>query len=177
MSFRRKDCKLPSLWCGNGGIPTKHPSSDSFYTQPGTRYDCLRKGFGAGKAITENKNINNTSLRNIKFVGERYEQRFRAQRVRNLLQLENKARKMTPEDFKRWLHKVLQTKGGKIDQRTYNSVLIYLDDAGIQKLPKCHVFSGNPSRRGSIQSHPTPNSEDEGSQLLSEEESTEEILL
>ena len=62
----RKDCQ--KIYCGKS---RKLPSG---YTKMGERFDCLKKGFGAGKSTGEGKlivkvgDLSNLDLRGLKFI-------------------------------------------------------------------------------------------------------------
>ena len=174
MSFRRRNCAIPRLWCGNGKVNFRKKVNDGFYSREGTRYECLKIGFGAGKHSLENPS--STSLKNIKYIGEIYEDSFRRKDIGSLKELKRVSKKMTVNDFKRLLQQILKKKDGTVDNRAYNSVLIYLDDVGIKKLPACYAFT-RPSKQDSNRSTRAPSSDGGGSHSQLSDDSTDEIIL
>lgn len=138
MSFRRRDCAIPRLWCGNGNIKYDKKIPDGFYNREGTRYECLKSGFGAGKASADE--VSRQSLRSIKYIGEYYEDKFKRKKVNTVAGLKRKAENLGKAKFKKFLVSVLKRKDGAKDTKAYNSVLIHLDDMGVKELPKCHKF-------------------------------------
>lgn len=137
MSFKLQECSIPVIWCGNGDMPKKKVSSDTHYYKTGTRYECMKKGFGAGMHTERKANLPDSSLQNIKYVGDVYEERFKSQNINTISQLLNYSLKSTPRQIEALLREVFKRKKSGVDQRAYNSTLIYLYRHGNGNLPKC----------------------------------------
>lgn len=106
---------------------------DVVYTRRGTPYECMKKGIGAGAAIERKKKLSPRSLQHIKYIGDVYERRFKKYaQITNLDDLIDSPPTATQ------LAKIVTKKGGRVDPRAFNSVVMYL-------------YSHNPSyRRGEI---------------------------
>jgi hypothetical protein len=138
MAFNKKSCAIPTVWCGDGKMPTAHKDG-MFYTREGTRSECVKKGFGAGKYQERNAHLPKTSLLQIKYVGETYEGKFKRYGITSTTQLlkEFKSSKANPSMIEKTLKDIFTKKDHKLDQRAYNSTLLYLYGNGIGKLPQC----------------------------------------
>lgn len=139
MNKFEKRCKIPVLYCGDKEeLPEEGPSENEYYARKGTSGECLKKGFGAGMYSERNKNLPNTSIRNIKYVTEVQEENFKSMGVKNLSQLKKEAKK---GNFKDTLKAVL-LKNGVFDKRAYNSVLLWLYNHGTdeKELPTCYAL-------------------------------------
>lgn len=141
-NFRRRDCAIPTVWCGNGPVPKRRPK-DGWYTGPGSLHRCLQKGFGAGKAASEQPRIPSGSVREIKYIGEYFEKRFCQKGIKSLNHLKKYAERKGPERLEIFLREILVSKRNVFNTKAYNSVLIYLDDEGVDLLPSCHNFREN----------------------------------
>lgn len=140
MTFNFRDCIIPTVWCGNGNIPTK-VSEDKKYSRIGTRLECMKKGFGAGMYSEKKKLLSPESLQNIKYVGEIFEQNFKKNNIHTLDDLVEFAKKKRSSEIKKVLYKVLEKKNKQFDKRAYNSVLLYLFHHGGKDLPLCRRIS------------------------------------
>lgn len=139
MSFNKKACAIPSVWCGDGPMPSSRYKDSIFYTREGTRSECVKKGFGAGKYQERNAHLPKTSLLQIKYVGEVYEEKFKKYGISTTTQLlkEFKSSSASTSTIEKTLKSVFTKKDNKLDQRAYNSTLLYLYGNGIGKLPQC----------------------------------------
>lgn len=140
MSFDEKRCMLPSVYCGNGPLP-RTSKDGTKYTKKGTPYQCLQKGFGAGKIQEELKNVSATSLRRIKYVTAEHEKAFQKEGIRNLNSLKTKIRGLSLEEIKKLFRKVLKKKGST-DNKAYNMCLLWLFQHGVSDLPSCVAIKG-----------------------------------
>lgn len=141
MSFNIKKCDIPSIWCGDSKIPKgRNAKQNIYYYKVGTRYECLKKGFGAGKYNEIRSTLPKNSLRRISYVGKVYEKNFKLSGISTLNQLESKMKRKSPKQIKILLKKVFTKKGGAFDERAYNSTLIHLYINGITNLPDCMVI-------------------------------------
>lgn len=144
MPFRFEDCAIPVLWCGDDdNIPKRKSKDETYYYATGTRSQCVKKGYGAGKYETLREGLPKGSLQYIKYVGDKYESNFKKEGVRNLTELTTRIRSLDSTGIKRLLTKVFTQKGGKLDKRGYNSTLMYLYRNGIDSriLPSCHKIN------------------------------------
>lgn len=131
MSFRAKDCEIPTIWCGKGA------AKGSKYKGKGTPLQCLKKGFGAGKYTEIKKNLPEDSLQQIKYIGEKYEKKLKNKGIKNLKELKSFARKSSKTGIEMTLKRAFKNSANKIDYRPYNSALLYLHKEGIKTLPQC----------------------------------------
>ncbi|MDB4769340.1 hypothetical protein OAG24_00095 [bacterium] len=134
MPFDRKKCVIPTVWCGDGKMPSISPK-DSIYVRPGTRYECLRKGFGLCQV--KSRSIKPTSVQNIRYVGDTYEKNFKKNGISSLDKLVTEFKKYTKKEKERILIKVFTKKGGSFDLRSFNSTILFLHDNKVKNLPTC----------------------------------------
>lgn len=128
MPFDPKKCEIPTVWCGKKQKPG---------VVLGDRYQCMRKGFGAGMYSEIKKLLPKDSLRHIKYVGEYYEDRFKRIGIRNINELVYRLRSMSATQIRNLLLGVFTNKGGKYDYRSFNSTLMYLYTKKVVDLPSC----------------------------------------
>lgn len=130
--FNPKECEIPKVWCGKGTRP-------SAYSKTGTPYDCMKIGFGAGMHSERNKHLPPNSLQNIKYVGETFEKRFVKRKIPNIPSLLKFATKSSKTQIENLLKEVFTRSNNGLDNRAYNSTLMYLYGHGIAsiKIPKC----------------------------------------
>ena len=113
-------------------------SSMSYYYKAGTRFECMKKGFGAGTHIEIKKKLPSESLQQIKYVGKIYENNFKGQHINNLKQLRKVcSQKKSSKEIEVLLKKIFSKKGGGIDKRAYNSTVLYLVKIGVRHIPNC----------------------------------------
>jgi hypothetical protein len=141
MSFDVDRCSIPTVWCGSKSMPSRKKGEDKYYVRRGTPHECMKIGVGAGIYSERKKGIPATSLQNIKYVGEVYEKNFMKKRIRSLNELIKYASTHSSADIKKTLSSVFKKKGGAIDQRAYNSTLMYIYRRGIHELPQCLKIS------------------------------------
>lgn len=134
-SFDIKDCAIPQIWCGESETPPK--KKGDVYYKTGSRYECLKKGFGAGKHTERKENLDADSLQQIKYVGDKHEADMKKRGINNISDLLAKCRKNTLEQNKSLLQDILTKSNKVIDARAYNSTLLYLYSRGITKIPTC----------------------------------------
>ena len=135
--FRETDCYIPKVWCGKEDNYPQGYHNDSYYIRAGERHECLKQGIGAGIATA--KKHPPTSLQSIKYIGEKYNESFKDAGIKNTSDLKKETKKRTPAQIKSLLESILSKKNGRkkiIDQRAYNSVILYLYRGGIST-PKC----------------------------------------
>ena len=138
MAFRFSDCAVPTVWCGNGAVPQRDPESDTRYRRAGTRVECMRKGFGAGKYTEISRRLPAHSLRKIKYLSVDHDARLRDAGITRLNHLVHYAQTHAPEEINEFLQEIF-TQGGTqpLDRKAYNSTLVYLYRHGVGELPRC----------------------------------------
>ena len=135
--FNISECVIPTVWCGNGQPPKRKFENKMYYYKIGNRYECLKKGFGAGMYTEKRRNLPGSSLQQIKYVGEIYEKKFRASGINTLSTLRKRMLQKTTSEMKSFLKKIFTRKGGTLDKRAYNSTIMYMYRNGNRSVPKC----------------------------------------
>lgn len=133
MPFDRKKCIYKPVYCGTKKLDTTK------YSKKGTGYECLKQGFGVADWTNRKKGLSETSLQQIKYVGPVFEENFKKKRIYSLRSLLTKMDSMTASEKKKLLKEVFTRSNGCVDYRGYNSVLLYLDDKRVTRLPKCET--------------------------------------
>ena len=137
--FDPLQCLIPTVYCGDKDMPPKYKIGDkNIYRGKGTPRECFTKGFGAGMYSTKSNDDTN-SLQNISYVGEQYEKNFKKLRpqIINIEELIYYCKVNSKDKIKEMLRNVLVKKNGIVDEKAYNSTLMYLYDSGVSKLPDC----------------------------------------
>ena len=132
-------CLIPTVYCGTrDNIPVYKVGDKTIYTAKGNVKQCMQKGFGAGRNSVKIVEGNN-DLKNIPYIGEKYEKNFKKLRpqIKNIDELEYFCKVNNKTTIRETLRKALIKKNGVVDEKAYNSVLRYLYDTGISKLPVC----------------------------------------
>ena len=124
-------CQVAEKWCGVGKYPKKDPAKFQYYTSVGTPYECLKKGIGAGKAMSEKRDPG--SVRNLKYIGEVYEKRLSTRGIKSLKDLYEKC---TESNFGNILRRSL-LRNKVLDKRAWNSILWHLMSLGYQLNIQC----------------------------------------
>lgn len=133
--FKEEDCIIPEIWCGNEDKPPK--KKGSVYYKTGSRYECMKKGFGAGTHIERKANLSPSSLQQIKYLGEIYENSFANMGIKNLNQLVSQMKVKTSTEISSILKRALTKKNGVLDTKAYNSTVLYLHRHGVSSSPPC----------------------------------------
>lgn len=128
---------IPTIWCGAAdAVPAGRG-----YARVGTRHECLKKGFGAGKYAEQRRHFPATSLRQIAYIGEVYAQRFADVGVNTLAQLAGAVNALPDALAVRayLVPKLTRAGHGGLDRKAYNSVLLWLHAHGVppDQLPVC----------------------------------------
>jgi hypothetical protein len=134
--FNVQKCDIPTIWCGESNIPPKKRKDGNYYYKTGTRYECLKKGFGAGSHTEKNKNLGPKSLQQIRYIGETHERQFINAGIKNTDDLLKYVKGKNKEQVEKFLKTVLK-KGKSIDTRSYNCVILYLYKNGNTNVPEC----------------------------------------
>ena len=140
--FDPSKCLIPTAWCGKGPVPAKRKDFklNVKYVREGSKDECLQKGVGVGVHIERRKGLSQTSLQNIKYVGEVFERKFIEEGIADTRALLRRVNSLTKEQNKALIARVTTKKDGRIDHRAYNHVLLWLYENGVSgsKLPLCH---------------------------------------
>ena len=139
--FDTDNCLIPTVYCGKGNIPRK--KNGKRYVRRGTPTECLRQGLGAGIYQEKNKQLDQHSIMNIKYVGEYYERKFRRQNISSLADLKNHVINMNPTQINTFLEIVCKNRQGHVDKRVFNSVVLFLYLEGIRWVPNCKYIDNN----------------------------------
>jgi hypothetical protein len=135
--FNPAACAIPQLWCGESENPPKKLDDDTYYFKTGTRYECMKKGFGAGTHIERKNNLSPKSLQQIKYVGEKHEADFKKAGINSTDALVKEMRVKTSSEIASILKRILTKANGVLDTKAYNSTLLYLYKHGNGGLPAC----------------------------------------
>ena len=135
--FKKEDCYLPTIWCGESNVLPKKGKNDTYYHKVGSRYECLKQGFGAGTHTERKQHLSITSLEQIKYIGESHNKAFGKVGINTTTQLISILKKKSVTEIEKTLKSVLEKSDGNVDVRAYNSVLLYLYRNGVGDLPAC----------------------------------------
>ena len=137
MSFNKSSCIIRKIYCGNGNIP-KNTKLEK-YSRKGSLHECLKKGYGLAQAEINNKNLSNTNLKQIKYIGPVYEDNFKKYKIKTINSLIKKMNSLSANEKKNLLNKILLKSNNTIDQKAINSILLFLDEKGVKNLPSCKI--------------------------------------
>lgn len=129
VSFDKKRCEVKTVYCGNGSPTKKH-------SRKGTQYECLKKGFGSGLWSEKTKHLSKNSLQRIPYVNGTIEIRLSSYGIKTMTQLKLFMRRLDMEEKREFLYDMCMDKG-VMDFKAYNSILLFLFDNSVQKLPSC----------------------------------------
>ena len=135
--FDEKKCDIPTIWCGESDKPPKKRKDGSYYYKTGTRYECMKKGFGAGSSIEKKEHRPKDSLQQIKYIGEKHEKNFKKKGIKTTTALIKYCKGKDPKEIEKFLKGALKNSNGVTDTRSYNCVLLYLYKHGTGNLPSC----------------------------------------
>jgi hypothetical protein len=135
--FRVQDCLIPTVYCGKKKKIPKTNNNNQRYVRRGTRSECLRKGVGAGVYSERDKHLSNSSLQRIMYVGPYFEQQFRDNGIRTINGLIKRAKKIRKGRLENLLEDICTNRDGRVDRRTYNSVVLHIYKMGITWVPNC----------------------------------------
>lgn len=139
--FNPKDCAIPNVWCGKGNPPSRKKEDETYYFRTGTRYECMKKGFGSGMHSERNSNLPETSLQKIKYVGKTYEEKFARRGIDDVVRLVEIVRDLSAEEVHEILSDIFSKRNGGLDKKAYNSTLLYLYHHGNGILPQCQKIT------------------------------------
>ena len=133
MPFKKNDCIIRKTYCGTGKLPQDH-------YRKGTPNECLRKGYGAADWNTKKKNQSPNSLQQIHYIGGTFDARFKRFKIYTQKSLLTRMQSLSAPEKRILLKKVLVKKDGVVDQRAFNSVVLFLHSHKIKNLPSCSVY-------------------------------------
>ena len=128
-SFDKSRCEIKTIYCGNGTATKKH-------SRKGTQYECLKKGFGSGLWNERMKHLPKNSIQRIPYVNDTIESRLMQYGIKTQTQLKMFMRRLEKDEKKEFLYDMCMDKG-RMDFKAYNSILMFLFDNSIQRLPAC----------------------------------------
>lgn len=132
--FKIEDCQIPTVWCGKGNIPRR---TKTRYVRTGTRFECMKKGYGAGSNEEKVKHLPVNSLQHIKYIGDKYEKNFITSGYRTTTELVQKMKKKSQKEMESDLLKICKKVTGATDWRAYNSTIEFLYLQGVRHTPNC----------------------------------------
>ena len=132
MSFKKEDCIIKEVWCGDAGKEIDKKK----YSGKGTALQCLKKGFGAGANQERLKSLPQNSLQRIKYVGETYEERFEVADITTTTKLISEMKKRSKDKIEKFLKSIYTRKDKGLDMRAYNSTILFLHERGVD-VPRC----------------------------------------
>lgn len=138
-------CGIPTVYCGNKTpIPKKNLQQNLKYERTGNKTECLKKGIHTGIYLERNKDLPEDSLKNIKYIGDYFEEKLISKRINTIQQLINKIKISSKNNNKTFLENISKNRVGNIDYRVYNSIIHYIYHNSNQntsnKLPECKVL-------------------------------------
>lgn len=137
MTFNKKDCFIPTVYCGKGDFQETNKNTNNYiYTKKGSSYECLKKGFGAGMWNERKKDIGKYSLLQIPYVNDDIERNFKNYGIRNTQQLINDMKKLSKNQMNKALRSICKIKN-KICFKSMNSILLFLHENNVKQLPQC----------------------------------------
>lgn len=135
--FNYDKCAIPTVYCGNNkDLPPKKQGSNTYYLRHGTGFECMKKGYGAGSSTERSKGLSPYSLQQIPYVGPKYEENFKKNKVETITDLMDYDQ--NPKQLSVLLERVFLKKNGAFDEKAYNSTLMWLYKRGIKNLPECY---------------------------------------
>lgn len=137
MAFDPDKCYIPTVYCGNAEKKYPYVENDNLYTGKGSGYQCLQKGIGGAIARENKKNLPADSLQTIRYIGPKFEEKFREENILSTKQLIDFARKKSSAQIRALLERVLTNSNGTLNGRSFNSTLLFLYRNGNSRLPQC----------------------------------------
>jgi len=125
------------LYCGDGKIPKDTTSKK--YSRKGTSYECLKKGYGIADWEHRKKALSKTSLQQIMYVGPTYEANFKRRKIYSITSLIKKTQNLSVTEKRELISSGCKRKNGAIDQKAFNSVVLFLHERGMKDLPSCKI--------------------------------------
>ena len=137
MSFNKSNCIIRKTYCGDGKVPKD--TATKKYSRKGTGHECLKKGFGIADWEHRNKSLTKTSLQQIIYIGPAFETNFKKKKIYSITSLVNKLQGLTTKDKRELIASACKRKNGSLDQRAFNSVVLFLHERGVKNLPSCKI--------------------------------------
>jgi hypothetical protein len=137
MPFNKSACIVRKLYCGDGTIPKD--SASKKYSRKGTSYECLKKGYGTADWEHRKKNLTKTSLQQIMYIGPVYETNFRKKKIYSITSLIKKTENLSVKEKREVIAAGCKRKNGSVDQRAFNTVVLFLHERGVKNLPVCKI--------------------------------------
>lgn len=137
MTFDPKFCFIPTVYCGSQERKYPYYENENVYIGQGTPEQCLRKGFGAAAARETKKSLSATSLRQIRYIGPKFEEAFKENGISDIPQLIQYATNHSAKQLETLFGKVFLNSNGTLNGKGFNSTLLYLYKNGKGRLPQC----------------------------------------
>ncbi len=128
---------MRKLYCGDSTIPKD--TATKKYSRKGTRYECLKKGYGTADWEHRKKNLTKTSLQQIIYIGPVYEANFRKKKIYSITSLIKKTENLSVKEKREVIAAGCKRKNGSVDQRAFNAVVLFLHERGVKNLPACKI--------------------------------------
>ncbi len=138
MSFNKNACIVRKLYCGNNGKIPKDTATKK-YSRKGLPYECLRKGYGIADWDHRKKNLTKASLQQIMYIGPVYEANFKKKQIYSITSLIKKLGGLSAKEKRTIIAAGCKRKNGTMDQKAFNSVVLFLHDRGQKELPSCKI--------------------------------------
>lgn len=124
--FDPSNCNL-NIWCGKGDKPNN-------YRTTGTRFDCLKVGYGRGYWDSKRQHMDHQDLDNIPYLTKTFKQYLINMNIHSLPDFINLVRSFKDYNItKAFLEEHF------ISKNKFNRIVLFLYDKGIpiNKLPQC----------------------------------------
>lgn len=137
--YSRKNCAIPSVWCGKKTKVYPFNKNDNIYIRDGSGYECLQKGIGVAKF----SNTPPQSLQSIRYIGKIHEANFQEEGIETIADLNSFLSDKSKNFADKFLQNVLTKKNGTLDKKAFNSVCMFLEDSGRPKnqIPVCQKIT------------------------------------
>ncbi len=135
------NCKIPVKYCGNKHSIPRHQSNERRYSKKGSRNQCLNIGYLANHYQEKRKRLPSNSLRQIIYIGEIYDNKFKRRGIRNIDVLIDTAEGLSKRELEQLLKRIFTKSNGALDKRAFNSTIMFLYKNTNISLPSCHYIS------------------------------------
>ncbi|KKK57936.1 hypothetical protein LCGC14_3049460, partial [marine sediment metagenome] len=109
------------------------------YSRKGASYECLKKGFGIADWEHRKKNLTKTSLQQIMYIGPVYETNFKKKQIYSITSLIKKLEGLSTKEKRDIISAGCRRKNGSMDQKAFNSIVLFLHGRNLKNLPSCKV--------------------------------------
>lgn len=131
------NCVIRKFYCGDGPLPKDTPRKK--YSRKGSSYECLKRGYGIADWEHKKKQLPATSLQQIPYIGPVFAGNFKKAKIYSINSLVARLKGLDTTEKRAIISKACTRKNGGLDQRAFNSVVLFLHDRGIKQLPHCKI--------------------------------------